>query len=82
MKANPNMVAEIAGHTDTTGDETYNMWLSLWRAEAVVKFLTEQGIDPRRLNTTYFGEDQTYHHNDTFREGRSKQTSRIQSLKP
>ena len=71
MKASPNMVAEIAGHTDATGDETYNMWLSRWRAEAVVKFLTEQGIDPRRLNTTYFGETKPTTTNDTF-EGRSK----------
>jgi outer membrane protein OmpA-like peptidoglycan-associated protein len=71
MKATPGMQAEIAGHTDATGDDTYNYWLSQWRAEAVASYLIEQGVDKSRLKVTYFGETQPIQSNDTF-EGRTK----------
>ena len=46
--ANPSMVIEIVGHTDNTGEDGYNMQLSMNRAEAVVSFLISKGIQPYR----------------------------------
>ncbi|WP_305968132.1 MULTISPECIES: OmpA family protein [unclassified Mameliella] len=47
----------IAGHTDTSGDDAYNLWLSERRAESVARFLVEHfPIDPQRLVTVGFGE--------------------------
>lgn len=45
----------IAGHTDTDGDPDDNLLLSQQRAEAVVTYLTEAGIDPARLTAQGFG---------------------------
>ena len=45
----------IAGHTDTDGDPDDNLLLSQQRAEAVVTYLTEAGIDPARLSAQGFG---------------------------
>lgn len=45
----------IAGHTDTDGDPDDNLLLSQQRAEAVVDYLTEAGIDPARLTAQGFG---------------------------
>jgi outer membrane protein OmpA-like peptidoglycan-associated protein len=39
----------VEGHTDSTGDETYNMELSKRRAEAVGTYLVDNGIDSDRL---------------------------------
>jgi outer membrane protein OmpA-like peptidoglycan-associated protein len=47
----------IAGHTDTSGDDAYNLWLSERRAESVARFLVENfPIDPQRLVAVGFGE--------------------------
>lgn len=46
----------IEGHTDSTGDENYNMELSERRADAVRTYLVSQGISPRRIVSTGRGE--------------------------
>ena len=55
LKKNPAMKVELRGHTDNIGTEKYNMGLSLRRANAVAKYLTEKGIAKERLSTTGFG---------------------------
>ena len=45
----------IAGHTDTDGSPEDNVRLSQQRAEAVVDYLIEAGIDPARLTAQGFG---------------------------
>jgi len=45
----------VEGHTDSTGDETYNMELSKARAEAVGTYLVDNGIDPDRLEYVGYG---------------------------
>ena len=40
----------IEGHTDSDGSEATNIDLSQRRAGAVVKWLVDHGIDPKRLN--------------------------------
>ena len=41
---NPSLRIEIGAHTDAKGSESYNMKLSLKRAETVVNYLVEKGI--------------------------------------
>jgi len=48
---------EIAGHTDDRGDRAANMKLSRARAEAVVRYLIDQGVAPDRLEAAGFGPD-------------------------
>ena len=49
-------VVEIAGHTDDSGAVDDNQKLSLFRATAVLEYLTLSGIDGLRLNAVGFGE--------------------------
>ena len=46
---------EIDGHTDAVGPEEYNLGLSERRAEAVVSYLTSEGIDGSVLVAKGFG---------------------------
>ncbi len=49
IKQFPEVRFKVYGHTDLVGSAAYNERLGLARAEAVVKFLTNQGIDKSRL---------------------------------
>ncbi len=71
MKDNSSFVAEIVGHTDSTGSQTYNMGLSQRRAETVRDFLTGRGIAAERLTTEWKGETQPVASNST-KEGQAK----------
>lgn len=68
---NPLVTADIYGHTDSTGPTAYNQKLSLRRAEAVVNYMVERGIEQKRLSIKGFGESQPLESNDTA-EGRQK----------
>ncbi|MCX5801419.1 MAG: OmpA family protein [Candidatus Eisenbacteria bacterium] len=48
----------IAGHTDATGSEDYNMTLSRQRAESVANYLENLGVVRTRFAITGFGETQ------------------------
>lgn len=61
----------VVGHTDSVGDEKYNMTLSENRAYAVTNYLKSSGISSGRLTTNWFGEAQPMHDNTTA-EGRAK----------
>ena len=61
----------ITGHTDASGDETWNRRLSLARAQAVADYLIRGGIDPARLTVTGAGSSLPVADNDTAL-GRSK----------
>lgn len=56
MKENPVMTIELAGHTDSDGDDVHNMTLSQRRADAVKKYLTDKGIAGNRILTKGYGE--------------------------
>lgn len=49
-------VVEVAGHTDSTGSDSYNQSLSERRAGSVAQYLRSQGIDDARLLTVGMGE--------------------------
>ena len=61
----------VEGHTDSQGNDESNMKLSQARAEAVVAYLVEKGIDPERLSPKGFGETKPIGDNDT-KEGREQ----------
>lgn len=61
----------IAGHTDSTGSDAFNMTLSEKRAKAVTNYFIGSGLNSSRFTTTWFGETQPAHDNSTP-EGRSK----------
>jgi outer membrane protein OmpA-like peptidoglycan-associated protein len=56
MKENPELKFEIDGHTDSDGDDAYNMTLSQQRAETVKNQLTSMGIAATRLTAKGYGE--------------------------
>jgi outer membrane protein OmpA-like peptidoglycan-associated protein len=49
MKKNPNVVIEIAGYADSKGSDEYNRQLSLARAQSVIDYLHEKGIEKHRM---------------------------------
>ena len=46
----------IAGYTDTSGPERYNMKLSLKRAKAVRRYLIEHGVSAKKITVKGYGE--------------------------
>lgn len=71
MNENPKVRVAVAGHTDSTGDATYNLWLSEWRAQAVAKYLVDNGVETARIKVEFYGPEKPVESNAT-REGRSK----------
>lgn len=57
LKENPHVTIELAAHCDFRGDSLYNRRLSQRRAERVVRYLTQHGIDSLRLTPMGYGED-------------------------
>lgn len=55
----------IAGHTDSTGSDTYNQQLSERRAQAVANYLMGRGVASSRISTVGHGETQPVASNDT-----------------
>ncbi len=70
MKQNTSLQVEIGGHTDSVGDNKFNLDLSLRRANAVKSFLTSKGVDTRRVKTVGYGETKPLASNDDEDEGR------------
>jgi OOP family OmpA-OmpF porin len=71
LENNPGLNIEIQGYTDSTGAEDYNLKLSQKRADSVMAFLVNRGIDPGRLSAKGYGSANPVAANDTA-EGRAK----------
>ena len=65
MKRKKDFKIQIAGHTDSDGDENANQLLSLKRAESVKNYLISQGIEANRIVAKGFGESQPVANNAT-----------------
>lgn len=64
-KFNQTLV-DVYGHTDSTGEDQYNLTLSTLRAQAVAGYITQSGgVDPRRMRISGFGETQPIADNNT-----------------
>lgn len=55
----------VAGHTDSTGEASYNQQLSVNRATAVQNRLLTHGVDSRRLTVVGYGESMPISSNNT-----------------
>ncbi|MBE9559642.1 MAG: OmpA family protein, partial [Proteobacteria bacterium] len=62
---------EVAGHTDASGSAASNLKLSQARAEAVLRYLTDKGVDSELFSAKGYGEVDPVADNTTV-EGRAQ----------
>ena len=74
----PTANIEIAGHTDTDGEDAFNQALSEKRAQAVADYLVKAGLPAGRFTATGYGSTQPVATNDTD-EGKA-QNRRIEFM--
>lgn len=65
MKKYTKDTVVIEGHTCNIGTHAYNMGLGQRRADAVKKYMVENGIDPSRIQTVSYSYDRPAVPNDT-----------------
>lgn len=65
LKAFPDMTILISGHTDSFGTDQYNDKLSEKRVNTVFDYLVSNGIDPKRIEKKWYGEERPIRENDT-----------------
>ncbi len=58
LQTYPNIIIEISSHTDSIDTEAFNMKLSQDRAQSVVDYLINKGIDKERLVAKGYGKTQ------------------------
>ncbi len=71
LKEDTNKKIRVEGHTDATGTEQYNQWLSDKRAASVKTYLEEAGVSTGRISTKGLGQTKPVADNKTP-EGREK----------
>ncbi|MCP3461617.1 OmpA family protein [Bradyrhizobium sp. CCGUVB23] len=74
----PNAIIEVAGHTDSDGEDAFNQALSEKRAQAVIDYLVRAGLPADRFTAVGYGSTQPVAGNDTD-EGKA-QNRRIEFL--
>lgn len=70
LKENPTAKFNISGHTDSTGNASFNLKLSKERAAAVKNYLVSNGVAANRLTSEGFGDTQPIGSNKT-KEGKA-----------
>lgn len=71
MEEHPDLRVRCEGHTDSVGSDAYNQALGQRRADSVVQYLVDHGIDAGRLSAVSFGESRPAADNET-EEGRAQ----------
>ena len=56
MQQYPDMVIELSSHTDSRGNDEFNMKLSQRRADSAMNYLLAKGIAPERIQAVGYGE--------------------------
>ncbi|WP_051686824.1 OmpA family protein [Microbulbifer sp. HZ11] len=56
LRSQPNTLVEVAGHTDSQGNDGYNLRLSGQRAESVRRYLVSRGVNTSRITAKGYGE--------------------------
>lgn len=64
LKEYKSTMIEVAGHTDSTGTDSYNQLLSQSRAQAVSDELVKHGVQAVRIDTVGYGETRPIASND------------------
>ena len=57
LRDNPDVRIQIEGNCDERGSDEYNLALGKKRAEAAKSYLVDLGIDPSRISTLSYGEE-------------------------
>ena len=70
LKRHSDLKVEIAGHTDSVGNDDYNMGLSKRRAQAVADYLIANGANAANIVVKGYGETDPVADNGTS-EGRA-----------
>lgn len=78
LNDNRNINVNIEGHTDSSGADAYNMQLSERRAQSVVNYLAENGINRSRMTAVGKGESSPLTTNDT--SARRAQNRRVEFI--
>jgi outer membrane protein OmpA-like peptidoglycan-associated protein len=71
LSAHPQIKVMVAGHTDSDGEDAYNKDLSQRRAQSVVNYLADNGVDRDNLIAMGYGEERPVADNDTA-EGKAQ----------
>ncbi len=71
LEENPELKADIQGHTDNVGMPADNMVLSQNRAKTVYEYALDYGVSPNRISYHGYGETRPVATNDT-EEGRAE----------
>lgn len=66
LRDNPNRYALVEGHTDTSGDPSFNQYLSLERSKAVESALIAAGVSEYRIRTRGLGDTRPVADNSTL----------------
>lgn len=73
LKANGGKTLTVEGHCDERGTQAYNLVLGERRAKAVRSYLTDLGVDAKRLAVTSYGKDRPFcrdHNEDCYQQNR------------
>lgn len=65
LKEYKSTLVTVAGHTDSSGADDYNMSLSQQRAQTVAQYLNNKGVATERLAAVGYGESQPVASNNT-----------------
>ena len=71
LRLNPDIIVQVAGHTDSAGSAEYNVWLSDRRANRVRQYLVDHGANSRNLTSRGYGEAEPVA-DDATAEGRAR----------
>jgi len=66
LRENPDRYALVEGHTDTSGDPSFNQNLSLERSKSIESGLIAAGISQYRIKTRGLGDTQPVADNSTL----------------
>jgi outer membrane protein OmpA-like peptidoglycan-associated protein len=64
VSAHPGLRLDVEGHTDSVGSDEYNQTLSENRGQAVLQYLTQQGMPAGSVSSKGLGESQPVSSND------------------
>ncbi|MBB1139653.1 OmpA family protein [Myroides sp. WP-1] len=62
MLQHPDIQVDVRSHTDSRGNDAYNMQLSDRRAQATIQWMISRGVDASRLTGRGYGESQLVNH--------------------